>query len=70
MAKYVQSKNFKFTGYISFKKENLLKEKAGSSWRKLSFSVVDENNNNQQWIEVSEFGEGNSFKVKTLTEDG
>ena len=70
MAKYVQSKNFKFTGYISFKKENLLKEKAGSSWRKLSFSVVDENNNNQQWIEVSEFGAGNSFKVKTVTEDG
>ena len=70
MAKYVQSKNFKFTGYISFKKENLLKEKAGSSWRKLSFSVVDENNNNQQWIEVSEFGAGNSFKVKTVNEDG
>lgn len=70
MAKYSQCKNFKFTGYVTFKKENLLKDKQGSTWRKLSFCITDENNNNQQWVEVSEFGAGNSFKVKTVNIDG
>ena len=70
MAKYSQCKNFKFTGYVTFKKENLLKDKQGSTWRKISFGITDEQGNNTQYVECSEFGAGNSFKVKTVTEDG
>ena len=70
MAKYSQCKNFKFTGYVTFKKENLLKDKQGSTWRKISFCITDEQGNNTQYVECSEFGAGNSFKVKTVTEDG
>ena len=29
MAKYVQTKQFRFTGSVTFKKENLLKDKQG-----------------------------------------
>lgn len=69
MAKYSQAKQFRFTGYITFKKENLLKDKQGSTWRKISFGITDEQGNNTQYVECSEFGAGNSFKVKTVTED-
>ena len=70
MAKYSQTKQFRFTGYVTFKKENLLKDKQGSTWRKISFGITDEQGNNTQYVECSEFGAGNSFKVKTVTEDG
>ena len=70
MAKYSQTKQFRFTGYVTFKKENLLKDKQGSTWRKVSFGITDEQGNNTQYVECSEFGAGNSFKVKTVTEDG
>ena len=70
MAKYSQAKQFRFTGYVTFKKENLLKDKQGSTWRKVSFGITDEQGNNTQYVECSEFGAGNSFKVKTVTEDG
>ena len=70
MAKYSQTKQFRFTGYMTFKKENLLKDKQGSTWRKISFGITDEQGNNTQYVECSEFGAGNSFKVKTVTEDG
>ena len=70
MAKYSQTKQFRFTGYVTFKKENLLKNKQGSTWRKISFCITDEQGNNTQYVECSEFGAGNSFKVKTVTEDG
>ena len=70
MAKYSQTKQFKFTGYVTFKKENLLKDKQGSTWRKISFGITDEQGNNTQYVECSEFGAGNSFKVKTVTDDG
>ena len=70
MAKYSQTKQFRFTGYVTFKKENLLKDKQGSTWRKISFGITDEEGNNTQYVECSEFGAGNSFKVKTVTEDG
>ena len=70
MAKYSQAKQFRFTGYVTFKKENLLKDKQGSTWRKISFGITDEQGNNTQYVECSEFGAGNSFKVKTVTEDG
>ena len=70
MAKYVQTKQFRFTGYVTFKKENLLKDKQDSTWRKISFGITDEQGNNTQYVECSEFGAGNSFKVKTVTEDG
>ena len=69
MAKYSQAKQFRFTGYVTFKKENLLKDKQGSTWRKISFGITDEQGNNTQYVECSEFGAGNSFKVKTVTED-
>lgn len=62
MAKFSQVKNFKFVGYISFKEDNLLRTKDGSSWRKLSFSVTD--GNNSQFVEVNEFGAEKDFKVK------
>ena len=70
MAKYSQAKQFRFTGYVTFKKENLLKDKQGSTWRKVSFGITDEQGNNTQYVECSEFGAGNSFKVKTVNEDG
>lgn len=70
MAKYSQTKQFKFTGYVTFKKENLLKDKIGSTWRKLSFGVTDENGNNTQYVSISEFNAGKSFKVKSPTENG
>lgn len=66
--KYSQAKNFKFVGYITFKEDNLLKTKDGSSWRKLSFGITD--GNNSQYVEVNEFGAGNTFKVKSPNEDG
>ena len=70
MAKYSQCKNFSFVGYMNFKEENLIKDKQGSTWRKLSFGLVNEDGSNSQYVEVSEFGAGSSFRVKTLTEDG
>ena len=70
MAKFSQAKQFRFTGYVTFKKENLLKDKQGSTWRKISFGITDEQGNNTQYVECSEFGAGISFKVKTVTEDG
>ena len=66
--KYVQVKNFKFTGYISFKQENLVKSKDGSTWRQIGFSVTD--GNNSQFVISNEFGAGSPFKVKVLNEDG
>ena len=68
MAKYSQAKQFRFTGYVTFKKENLLKDKQGSTWRKISFGITDEQGNNTHYVECSEFGAGNSFKVKTRIE--
>ena len=65
--KYSQVKNFHFVGYISFKEENLIKSKNGSTWRKLSFSVTD--GNNSQFVEVNEFGAGKDFKVKVPNDD-
>ena len=70
MAKYSQTKQFRFTGYVTFKKENLLKDKQGSTWRKISFGITDEQGNNTQYVECSEFGAGNNFKVKTVNEEG
>lgn len=66
--KYSQFKNFKFTGYISFKQENLVKSKDGSTWRQIGFSVTD--GNNSQFVISNEFGAGSSFKVKVLNDDG
>lgn len=65
--KYSQVKDFKFVGFISFKENNLLKTKDGSSWRKLSFSVTD--GNNSQFVKVNEFGPEKSFKVKVPNDD-
>ena len=70
MAKYSQCKNFKFTGYVTFKKENLLQDKQDSTWRKISFGITDEQGNNTQYVKCAEFGAGNSFKVKTVTDEG
>ena len=66
--KYVQIKNFKFTGYINFKMENLVRDKSGSSWRMLNFSITD--GNNTHYVQSSEFGAGSTFKVKVVNEDG
>lgn len=65
--KYSQVKNFKFVGFISFKEDNLLRTKDGSSWRKLSFSITD--GNNSQFVEVNEFGAEKNFKVKVPNDD-
>lgn len=67
MAKFQQIRNFHFVGFISFKEDNLLKTKDGSSWRKLSFSVTD--GNNSQFVEVNEFGAEKDFKVKAPNDD-
>lgn len=66
--KYSQFKNFKFVGYISFKQENLVKSKDGSTWRQIGFSVTD--GNNSQFVISNEFGAGSTFKVKVVNEDG
>lgn len=66
--KYVQIKNFKFTGYINFKMENLVRDKSGSSWRMLNFSITD--GNNTHYVQSSEFGAGSTFKVRVVNEDG
>ena len=66
--KFVQIKNFKFVGYISFKQENLVKDKQGSTWRQIGFSVTD--GNNSQFVISNEFGAGSTFKVKVVNEDG
>ncbi len=68
MAKYNQTRNFKFVGFVSFKEDNLVKSKDGSSWRMLNFSVTD--GNNTQYVQSSEFGAGNTFRVKVLNNDG
>ena len=51
--KYTQVKNFKFTGFISFKHENLVKSKDGSTWRQVGFSITD--GNNSQFVMMSIF---------------
>ena len=66
--KYTQVRNFKFTGFISFKHENLVKSKDGSTWRQVGFSITD--GNNSQFVISNEFGAGSTFKVKVVNDEG
>lgn len=65
--KYQQIRNFKFTGYIVFKEDTMIKQKENSTWRKLSFGITD--GNNSQFVEVNEFGAEKDFKVKVPNDD-
>lgn len=65
--KYQQIRNFKFTGFMVFKEDTMIKQKENLTWRKVSFGITD--GNTTIYVENNEFGAGKDFKVKVPNDD-